>query len=180
MFAIHRSRTGILPVHRAGGVCAPGPVGFPAFGGGACRRSILWLSWRRSRAIFWSSAPAAAVHPRPAARTTRLLHSHLLLIRRRRGQVRGDQDEGGRVLALSCAPEGRPDAAAAAVMLAGLLPWRGLAWLGLHVRDGDQHFTLLVAVAAQHTLSFSVSRGMWCRCSWRTRCWNYGFYGRES
>ena len=76
------------------------------------------------------------------------------------------------MLALSCAPEGRPGVATAAVMLAGLLARRGLAWLGLHVRDGDQHFTLLVAVAAQHTLSFSVSRGMWCRCSWRRgACW---------
>ena len=58
------------------------------------------------------------------------------------------------MLALSCAPEGRPDAAAAAVMLAGLLPWRGLAWLGLHVRDGDQLLhALLVAVATISHLS---------------------------
>ena len=77
------------------------------------------------------------------------------------------------MLALSCAPEGRPDAAAAAVMLAGLLPRRGLARLGLHVRDGDQLLhALLVAVAAQHTLSFSFLRDMWCRCSWRRgACW---------
>ena len=72
------------------------------------------------------------------------------------------------MLALSCAPEGRPDAAAAAaaVMLAELLARRGLARLGLHVRDGDQLHEL-VAVAAQHTLSFSFSHDMWCRCSWR-------------
>ena len=57
------------------------------------------------------------------------------------------------MLALPCAPEGRPDAAAA-VMLAGLLPWRGLAWLGLHVRDGDQLLhALLVAVATISHLS---------------------------
>ena len=58
------------------------------------------------------------------------------------------------MLALPCAPEGRPDAAAAAVMLAALLPWRGLAWLGLHVRDGDQLLhALLVAVATISHLS---------------------------
>ena len=58
------------------------------------------------------------------------------------------------MLALPCAPEGRPDAAAAAVMLAGLLAWRGLAWLGLHVRDGDQLLhALLVAVATISHLS---------------------------
>ena len=58
------------------------------------------------------------------------------------------------MLALSCAPEGRPDAAAAAVMLAGLLPRRGLARLGLHVRDGDQLLhALLVAVATISHLS---------------------------
>ena len=86
--------------------------------------------------------------PAPSGAHDSLSHLHLLLIQRRRGQVRGDQDGGGRVLALPCAPEGRPDAAAAAAMLAGLLPWRGLARLGLHVRDGDQLLhALLVAVA---------------------------------
>ena len=85
--------------------------------------------------------------PAPSGAHDSLSHLHLLLIQRRRGQVRGDQDGGGRVLALPCAPEGRPDAAAAA-MLAGLLPWRGLARLGLHVRDGDELLhALLVAVA---------------------------------
>ena len=58
------------------------------------------------------------------------------------------------MLALYCAPEGRPDVATAAVMLAGLLPWRGLARLGLHVRDGDQLLhALLVAVATISHLS---------------------------
>lgn len=99
--------------------------------------------------------------PAPSGAHDSLSHLHLLLIQRRRGQVRGDQDGGGRVLALPCAPEGRPDAAAAAAMLAGLLPWRGLARLGLHVRDGDELLhALLVAVATQHTLSFSVSRNV--------------------
>ena len=99
--------------------------------------------------------------PAPSGAHDSLSHLHLLLIQRRRGQVRGDQDGGGRVLALPCAPEGRPDAAAAAAMLAGLLPWRGLARLGLHVRDGDELLhALLVAVATQHTLSFSVSRNL--------------------
>ena len=58
------------------------------------------------------------------------------------------------MLALSCAPEGRPGVATAAVMLAGLLPWRGLARLGLHVRDGDALLhALLVAVATISHLS---------------------------
>ena len=58
------------------------------------------------------------------------------------------------MLALPCAPDGRPDAAVAAVMLAGLLPRRGLARLGLHVRDGDQLLhALLVAVATISHLS---------------------------
>ena len=66
------------------------------------------------------------------------------------------------MLALSCAPEGRPDAAAAAVMLAALLPWRGLAWLGLHVRDGDvlHDHALLVAVAAISPFPFLCARNV--------------------
>ena len=74
------------------------------------------------------------------------------------------------MLALSCAPAGRPDAAAA-VMLAELVARRGAARRGLRVRDGDELHEL-VAVAAQHTLCFSFSRDMWCRCSWRSgACW---------
>ena len=45
------------------------------------------------------------------------------------------------MLALSCAPAGRPDAAAAAVMLAGLLAWRGLARLGLRDEMEINYFT---------------------------------------
>ena len=68
------------------------------------------------------------------------------------------------MLALPCAPEGRPDAAAAAVMLAGLLPRRGLARL----RDGDElHDHALVAVATINHLSLFFLSATWCRCSWR-------------
>ena len=65
------------------------------------------------------------------------------------------------MLTLSCAPEGRPDAAAAAVMLAELLARRGLARLGLHVRDGDQLLhALLVAVAAISPFPFLCARSV--------------------
>ena len=66
------------------------------------------------------------------------------------------------MLALSCAPEGRPGVATAAVMLAGLLARRGLAWLGLHVRDGDvlHDHALLVAVAAISPFPFLCARNV--------------------
>ena len=66
------------------------------------------------------------------------------------------------MLALSCAPEGRPGVATAAVMLAGLLAWRGLARLGLHVRDGDvlHDHALLVAVAAISPFPFLCARNV--------------------
>ena len=65
------------------------------------------------------------------------------------------------MLALYCAPEGRPDVATAAVMLAGLLPWRGLARLELHVRDGDELLhAQLVAVAAISPFPFLFARSV--------------------
>ena len=74
-------------------------------------------------------APAAAVHPRRAARTTPLAHSHLLLIRRRHGQVREDEDGGGRVLALPW----RPRAGLMLLLLLSCSPGccRGVDWRGL-------------------------------------------------
>ena len=61
--------------------------------------------------------------PAPSGAHDSLSHLHLLLIQRRRGQVRGDQDEGGRVLALSCARP-RPD------LLVQLLSCSPSCWLG--------------------------------------------------